>query len=146
MKLECVKNKGEIKMSKTYRLFISHSWSYDKNYKRVVELLEEQGLNFYDHSVPKDDPIHTNGTDKQLHDAIEAKMKGTSCILILAGVYASYSKWIKKEIDIAKSYGKKIIAIELWDSGRTSKVVKDSADRIVKWQGKSIADAIKELA
>jgi len=133
-------------MSKTYRLFISHSWSYDKNYKRVVELLEEQGLNFYDHSVPKDDPIHTNGTDKQLHDAIEAKMKGTSCILILAGVYASYSKWIKKEIDIAESYGKKIIAIELWDSGRTSKVVKDSADRIVKWQGKSIADAIKELA
>jgi len=133
-------------MSKTYRLFISHSWSYDKNYKRVVELLEEQGLNFYDHSVPKDDPIHTNGTDKQLHDAIEAKMKGTSCILILAGVYASYSKWIKKEIAIAESYGKKIIAIEPWDSDRTSQVVKNSADKIVKWQGKSIVDAIKELA
>ena len=65
-------------------------------------------------------------------------MKGTSCILILAGVYASYSKWIKKEIAIAESYGKIIIAIEPWDSDRTSKVV--------KWQGKSIADAIKELA
>ncbi len=133
-------------MSKTYRLFISHSWSYDENYKRVVELIEEQGLSFYDHSVPKDDPIHTNGTDQELHDAIEAKMKGTSCILILAGVYASYSKWIKKEIAIAESYGKTIIAIEPWDSERTSKVVKDAADKIVKWQGKSIADAIKELA
>ncbi len=133
-------------MSKTYRLFISHSWSYDENYKRVVELIKEQGLSFYDHSVPKDDPIHTNGTDQELHDAIEAKMKGTSCILILAGVYASYSKWIKKEIAIAESYGKTIIAIEPWDSERTSKVVKDAADKIVKWQGKSIADAIKELA
>lgn len=133
-------------MSKTYRLFISHSWSYDENYKRVVELIEEQGLSFYDHSVPKDDPIHTNGTDQELHDAIEAKMKGTSCILILAGVYASYSKWIKKEIAIAESYEKTIIAIEPWDSERTSKVVKDAADKIVKWQGKSIADAIKELA
>ena len=133
-------------MSKTYRLFISHSWSYDENYKRVVELIEEQGLSFYDHSVPKDDPIHTNGTDQELHDAIEAKMKGTSCILILAGVYASYSKWIKKEIAIAESYGKTIIAIEPWDSERTSKVVKDAADKVVKWQGKSIADAIKELA
>lgn len=133
-------------MSKTYRLFISHSWSYDENYKRVVELIEEQGLSFYDHSVPKDDPIHTNGTDQELHDAIEAKMKGTSCILILAGVYASYSKWIKKEIAIAESYGKTIIAIEPWDSEKTSKVVKDAADKIVKWQGKSIADAIKELA
>lgn len=133
-------------MSKTYRLFISHSWSYDENYKRVVELIEEQGLSFYDHSVPKDDPIHTNGTDKELHDAIEAKMKGTSCILILAGVYASYSKWIKKEITIAESYGKTIIAIEPWDSEKTSKVVKDASHKIVKWQGKSIADAIKELA
>lgn len=132
-------------MTKTYRLFISHSWSYDKNYQRVVELIQEQGISFYDHSVPKNDPIHTNGTDKQLHDAIEVKMKGTSCILILAGVYSSYSKWIKKEIAIAESYGKSIIAIEPWDSYRTSTVVKNAADKIVKWQGKSIADAIKEL-
>lgn len=132
-------------MSKTYRLFISHSWSYNENYQRVIELIQAQGLSFYDHSVPKDDPIHTNGTDKQLHEAIEAKMKGTSCILILAGVYASYSKWIQKEIAIAKSHGKAIIAIEPWDSDKTSKVVKDAADKIVKWQGKSIVDAIKEL-
>ena len=133
-------------MSKTYKLFISHSWNYSENYQRIVELIKKQGLNFYDHSVPKDDPIHTNGTDKQLHDAIKAKMKGTSCILIPAGVYASYSKWIKKEIAIAESYGKKIIAIEPWGSDRTSQVVKNSADKIVKWQGKSIVDAIKELA
>ena len=132
-------------MSKTYRLFISHSWSYDKNYQRVIELIHDQGISFYDHSVPKGDPIHTNGTDIQLHDAIETKMKGTSCILILAGVYASYSKWIQKEISIAEEYGKSIIAIEPWDSDRTSIIVKDAADKIVKWQGKSIADAIKKF-
>ena len=132
-------------MSKIYRLFISHSWSYSENYQKVIELIKQQGLDFYDHSVPKNDPIHTNGTDKQLHEAIEAKMKGTSCILILAGVYSSYSKWIQKEIAIAKSQGKAIIAIETWASEKTSKVVKDAADKIVKWQGKSIVEAIKEL-
>ncbi|RXJ75328.1 molecular chaperone Tir [Aliarcobacter skirrowii] len=132
-------------MSKTYRLFISHSWSYDKNYQRVVELIQSQNLDFYDYSVPKDDPIHTNGTDKELYQAIEAKIKGVSCILILAGVYSTYSKWIQKEIEIAQKYEKKIIAIEPWASDRTSKVVKDAAHKIVKWQGKSIVDAIKEL-
>lgn len=132
-------------MDKTYRLFISHSWSYDENYQRVIELINNQGLSFYDHSVPKSDPIHTNGTDKQLYDAIESKIKGTSCILILAGVYATYSKWINKEIEIAQRYGKSIIAIEPWASEKTSKVVKDAAHKIVKWQGKSIVDAIKEL-
>lgn len=133
-------------MSKTYRLFISHSWSYDKNYNRVIELIDAQDLSYYDHSVPKNDPIHTNGTDKELEAAIEAKVKGTSCVLILAGVYASYSKWINKEIEMAQKYGKPIIAIEYWGAERTSKVVKDAADRVVKWQGKSIVDAVKELA
>lgn len=47
---------------------------------------------------PQNDPIHTNGSDKQLSDAIEAKVKGCSCVIILAGVYATYSKWINKEM------------------------------------------------
>lgn len=130
-------------MSKTYRLFISHSWSYGDAYHKVVNMIKKQGIEFYDHSVPRHNPIHTNGTDKELHDAIEAKMKGTSCILILAGVYASYSKWIQKEIAIAQSQGKAIIAIEPWGSEKTSKVVKDNANEIVKWQASSIANAIK---
>lgn len=132
-------------VNKTYRLFISHSWAYSDNYSKIVEMINKQGLIFYDHSVPKDNPIHTNGTDKQLQAAIDAKMRGTSCILILAGVYSTYSKWINKEINIAKAYSKKIIAIEPWASERTSAVVKVNADRVVKWQGVSIANAIREL-
>ena len=54
-------------------------------------------------------------------------------------------KWINIEIEIAKSYGKPKIGIEPWASEKTSKVVKDNADKIVKWQGTSIVAAIKEL-
>lgn len=131
---------------KTYRLFISHSWSYGTNYDKVVELIKNQKLDFYDHSVPKDDPIHDAKDDKELREAIDAQIKGTSCVLVLAGVYATYSKWINIEIEIAKAYGKPIIAIEPWASEKTSKKVKDNADKIVKWQGSSIIAAIKELA
>lgn len=132
-------------MNKNYRLFISHSWAYSDAYEKVVNMIKGQGIVFYDHSVPQNNPIHTNGTDKQLKAAIEAKIKGTSCILILAGVYSTYSKWIKKEIDIARAYQKKIIAIEPWASEKTSTIVKVNADEIVKWQGGSIAKAIREL-
>lgn len=102
-------------------------------------------LHYYDHSVPPNDPIHTNGTDKQLREAIDAKIKGTSCVIILAGVYSTYSRWINEEIAIANSYGKPIIAVEPWAAEKTSKTVKDNAHRIVKWQGKSLTDAIKDL-
>lgn len=132
-------------MAKTYRLFISHSWAYSDAYEKIIKMIDDQKLDYYNHSVPLNDPIHTNGTDKQLKEAIEAKVKGTSCVIILAGVYSTYSKWINKEIDIANSYSKPIIAVEPWDSKKTSKVVKDNADRIVKWQGSSLVKAIKEL-
>lgn len=129
----------------TYRLFVSHSWTYYNYYDRLIELLDEQGLAYYNHSVPRDSPIHTNGTAKQLREAIDAKIKGTSCMLILAGVYSTYSKWINEEIDIANYYGKPIIAIEPWAATNTSQVVKINAHMIVKWQGKSIVRAIEEL-
>ena len=131
-------------MTKTYRLFSSHSWKYGDAYDRIVEFLDEQGIEYLDHSVPKNDPVHTNGTDKQLREKIDAKIKGCSGVIILAGVYSTYSKWINKEIEISKDYSKAIIAVEPWASEKRSKIVKDSADVIVKWNGKSIADAIRE--
>lgn len=129
-----------------YRIFISHSWSYSEQYDKIEEFLKQENVNYYNHSVPKDDPVHTNGTDTQLESAIEAKVKGCSCVIILAGVYATYSKWINKEIKIAKKYNKPIIAVEYWGAERTSSVVKNAADVIVKWQAKSVADAVREYA
>ena len=73
-----------------YRIFICHSWSYSSDYDKIELFLRQEGIRFYNHSVPQNDPIHTNGSDKQLSDAIEAKVKGCSCVIILAGVYATY--------------------------------------------------------
>lgn len=129
-----------------YRIFISHSWSYSEQYDKIEEFLKQENVNYYNHSVPKDDPVHTNGTDAQLEAAIEAKVKGCSCVIILAGVYATYSKWINKEIQIAQKYDKPIIAVEYWGSERTSSVVKQAADVIVEWQAKSVADAVRKYA
>ena len=136
-------------MSKTYNLFISHSWAYSNAYDGLLKLLnKDYTFKYADYSVPKNDPIHTNGTDKQLYAAIKEQISHASVVLIFAGVYANYSKWINKEITIAQTEfitPKPIIAVEYWGSERTSAVVKDAADLIVKWQSTSIIDAIKKL-
>ena len=129
-----------------YRIFISHSWSYSSDYDKIELFLRQEGIRFYNHSVPQNDPIHTNGSDKQLSDAIEVKVKGGSCVIILAGVYATYSKWINKEIEMAQKYRKPIIAVQPWGAERTSSVVKNVADVIVGWNAKSVANAVREYA
>ena len=128
-----------------YRLFISHSWNYSDAYEKICEMLEKGEIEYYDHSVPKDDPIHTNGTDEELYNAIEAKIKGCSCVIILAGVYSSYSKWINHEIEIAKNYNKTIIAVVPRGAEKTSKVVMDNATEIVAWNYSSLCNKILEL-
>ena len=128
----------------TYNLFISHSWAYSDAYSKLMELLSNAPyFNFKNYSVPKDDPIHNAPNDYQLRAEIKNQMQHASCVLILAGVYATYSKWIKIEIQLAQEMGKKIIAIQPWAAQRTSQVVKKSADEIVGWNTDSIVKAIR---
>ncbi len=130
-----------------YNLFISHSWTYSDAYDRLVDLLDSApNFSYRNYSVPKDDPIHNAPNDGRLKAAIREQMSHASCVLVLAGVYSTYSKWINIELDLAVNgfdAPKKIIAIEPWGSERTSKVVKNYADEIVKWQTSSIVRAIK---
>ena len=128
----------------TYNLFISHSWVYGDAYDRLVDMLDAKPYFIYkNYSVPKNDPIHNARYDYQLRAAIKEQMQHASCVLILAGVYATYSKWINIEIELAKEMGKRIIAIEPWASQKTSQTVKNNADVIVGWNTESIVKAIR---
>ena len=87
-------------------VFISHSWSYSKHYDTLADWIFNENwtsgqasLDFRDFSVPKDDPIHDADTDKALREAIYAKIARSHVIVIPTGMYANYSKWIKKEIE-----------------------------------------------
>lgn len=132
---------------KNYRLFISHSWSYGDQYARLVELLKEyQYFQWSNHSVPKDDPIHNAKNAAELKEAIRRQMQGVNCVVILAGVYSSYSKWINIEIALAKEMGKPIVAVEYWAAEHTSQVVKKNANKVVRWNASSVVDAIRDLA
>ena len=127
-----------------YNIFISHSWTYSDAYEKLVNLLGAAPCFAYkNYSVAKNDPIHNAIYDYQLKAAIRNQMQHASCILILAGVYSTYSKWINIEIQLAQEMGKKIIAIEPWGAERTSIRVKNSANVIVKWQTSSIVKAIR---
>lgn len=130
-----------------YNLFISHSWTYSDAYKKLVNLLDsDESFDYKNYSVPKNDPVHNAKNEAELKAAIKAQMSHASCVLILAGVYSTYSKWINIEIDLAKngfSSPKKIIAVCPWGAERTSAVVKNAADMIVNWNTKSIVNVIK---
>lgn len=98
----------------SYNLFISHSWSYPDVYDGLVNLLDKgQNFEYKKYSIPKDDPIHNARYNYQLKEAIRNKMQHASCVLILAGVYSTYSKWINIEIELAKEMKKRLQPLNL---------------------------------
>ncbi|MGH8387086.1 MAG: TIR domain-containing protein [Pseudomonas sp.] len=128
----------------TYHLFISHSWTYPLAHDNLVRLLNAQpDFTYKNYSVPPHNPIVGARTDKQLIEALENKIRPCSAVLIMAGMYSTYSKWINKEIEIAKRMGKVIIAIKPFGAERISAVVRNAAHAECAWNTKSIVSAIR---
>ena len=132
---------------KNRNLFISHSWAYGDAYDRLVRMLNDAPrFQYSNYSVPKNDPVHNAPSQRALYDAIKAKVRFCDVVIIMAGVYSTYSEWINKEIQIAKTdFSKPILAVKPWANKRVSKVVADNADRIAAWNTNSIVSAIREL-
>lgn len=131
---------------KTYDLFISHAWKYNNEYYRLEELLREYNyFNFRNYSVPEHDPLYFDSV-KELVQKLDEQIRESSVVLVIGGMYCNYRKWIQKEIEISKKYNKPILLIQPYGSNRVPSTVETSANKIVKWNTKSIVEAIRELA
>ena len=133
-----------------YNLFISHSWSYSDIYDQLIALLDNKAyFSYRNYSVPKDDPIHSAPNSAALSQAIRNQMGPCHVVVILAGVFATYSSWINKEVDIALNgfaSPKPILAIRPWGNLNVSTVVSNAADEMVGWNTDSVVGAIRRLA
>jgi hypothetical protein len=61
-------------------------------------------------------------------------------------MYVNHRKWIQQEIDIAKQYGKPIVGVVPQGQLRIPVEVQSCSDKLVYWNGSSIASAIREVS
>lgn len=130
-----------------YNLLISHSWHYEDHYKKVVSWLDD-GLGekeWKNLSVSADNPLDTQ-TDAELKRALSSRIRLSSAIIVLAGMYAAYSKWIDYEIEEATRMDKVIIGVRPWGQERVPKKISDNATVMVGWRKDSVVNAVKDYA
>lgn len=129
-----------------YDVFISHAWKYNNQYYNLTELLNEYPyFNFKNYSVPEHDPIVFNTTN-DLYKQLDEQIRQSSVVLLIAGKYIKYRKWIQEEIKLAKKYNKPIIAVKPWGANIIPNEAEMKADVVVNWQASSIVDAIRNYA
>jgi len=124
-------------------IFISHSWNYKQDYKTIFKWLKD-GLNFYDYSIPKHDNCGEKLSEYNLKKCIENQIRYSSIVVIVGGMYVSYSDWIDFEIKTAYEMKKCIILIKPWGNERLPLSAQLYATKIINWNKKSLIEAIKE--
>lgn len=131
-----------------YNLFISHAWDYNDEYYRLVNMLNEAtNFEWKNYSVPEHDPFDE---EEDLKEALKKQIRPASAVLILAGIYANYSKWIKFEVEFSELISKPIIVVKPWGQERTPAYLQEIAGKpgntIVGWNIESIVTAIRNYS
>ncbi len=131
---------------KTYDIFISHAWSYNDEYYRLVDMLNAApNFKWRNYSVPEHDPADAN-SDRKLREALKRQMRPVNVVLILSGMYAVHSDWIEFEVEFADSLGKPMVGIKPWGQERVPRYVADAVEEMVGWNTSSIVSAIRRRA
>ena len=104
--------------------------------------LKTEGFGYEYYSVSKDDPVQFLPSKKALTAAIETQMRSCSCLVVLAGVFEEFKRWISLELDAAKKLDIPVILVEAVNSKHTSHKERRAAAEIVKWDAIQLGDAI----
>lgn len=131
---------------RNYHILISHSWDYNTQYETVEKWLDETSYFLWtDYSVPITRPLDVRGKN-ELKEKIRNRISLCSCVIILSGMYVSYSEWIDYEIDTAVALGKPIIGVKPWGQERIPTKVSNNADVMVGWNSASVVQAVRNYA
>ncbi|MEM9387732.1 MAG: TIR domain-containing protein [Pseudomonadota bacterium] len=133
-------------------VFISHAWSHSTHYETLASWIFDEpwsigqaSLKFRNFSVPRSDPIHNAHSDRELKKRIYNQLSRAHVVVIPTGMYATYSKWIGKEIKGAQFYSKPILAVKPLGQERASSVVGANASKSVGWSKRTVVEGIWTL-
>ena len=133
-------------MAKTYSVFISHSWDHVDDLKNLRNLLEKRGYFHVEfEEASPEEPINSENS-AYIRRRLKEKISNSDIVLGIAGMYASYSDWMKWELDTAIAEEVTIVGVIPRGQERISKVVTDRSVEDVHWNIESIVDAIRRRA
>lgn len=130
---------------KTRMIFVSHAWSYDQHYWKILEWFNaEANFLWKNCSVPNHDSL-SDKTSAGLSAGMTRQIAPAQVVVILAGMYAAHSAWIDYEIREAVRMEKPIIGVVPWGQERIPLKVQDAAAVMVGWNSASVIQAVRDF-
>ncbi|MDO4179038.1 MAG: TIR domain-containing protein [Phascolarctobacterium sp.] len=130
--------------NKTYHIFISHAWKYSGHYDKIEEWIYTSDITIANYSVSKEKGFERLPR-KTLESKIREQIEQANVVIILAGMYATYSDWIEYEFNTALAMRKPILGVYPWGQEKTPTFITEQATMMVHWNRNSVIGALKYL-
>ena len=80
-----------------------------------------------------------------ISERISERVVASHVVLCPTGMYSAHSKWIGKELRLAKKLGTPVLAINPWAQERKSSIVLQYAADYVGWRSKPLLESVWRL-
>ncbi|RZK47929.1 MAG: hypothetical protein EOO99_11930 [Pedobacter sp.] len=130
-------------MARDYKIFISHSWKYPEDLRKLKNLLNQRGyFNVEFKEATQEQPINSINA-AYIKAVLKKKILESNVVLAISGIYASHSDWMEWEILTSHHNKVPIIGVAPWGQERISTTVTKYSIADVRWNTESIVQAIR---
>ena len=128
-----------------YRVFVTHVFEENEDYRRVFEYLESRD-NFYYSSSSNPEAMPRGGGMEAIKEELRNQMKPAEVVIMPVAMFDENPDLMRFQIDAAKAFKKPVLGIKSFgETVSIKKEVLDCCDNIIDWNDRSITDGIKQL-
>jgi hypothetical protein len=128
------------------RVFVTHSFTENADYRRVFEYLES-APNFFYVNCSNIESVPAAGGKEALKDELRAQIKMAEVVIVPAIMYSEQREWITYQMDAAQAMELPIVALEIFGGVQAmAKEVSERADETVDWNERLLVDALRRQA
>jgi|TARA_B110000438_G_scaffold300871_1_gene354306 hypothetical protein len=135
---------------RTFNIFVSHAWSANEEYIRLVGLLKRiKRFNIEIISLPEYEPaidLDSSSGMQKLKGIMEIQVRSSNCALILPRMYISSEFWIKYAMHLCQMYGVSPLAMAPAEGEGLPAVLSIKADAVIDWNIEALEEGIKEFS
>lgn len=129
-----------------YKIFISHGFKENEDYKRLTMLLDDCGLLSYTCSSEPTSYKYRTMSKSQFEEQIRNQIKPANCFIALDETYWLSKEWVEYELKIAGKLGIPIIGLKKWKSKDISDTIESYSKIILGWNIDTIISTIKSYS
>jgi hypothetical protein len=128
---------------KTYQLFITRVAETGEEYERFIGRLEDaHDFNYENHS---DNVLSGKSNKEELKNALKDTISDVEMVIILAGLYPTYSNMIWAVIELSHELKKPVLLIRPYGMEDVPAELENASKGVIGWSASCIAGAIKGI-